>query len=113
MAEDTFKVVVVGAGISGLFIAEKLKRARIDFTVYAGRGFNGMLGGTGNDGFFFGDGRFNDDVVDGKSLFGWVEARDPNYRSIVIASTPAIATIQNMARPRMRDGHFLSANGDA
>jgi cation diffusion facilitator CzcD-associated flavoprotein CzcO len=34
MTQDTFKVVVVGAGISGLFIAEKLKRARIDFTVF-------------------------------------------------------------------------------
>ena len=34
MPEDTFRVVVVGAGISGLFIAEKLKRARIDFTVF-------------------------------------------------------------------------------
>ena len=32
MAERTFKVVVVGAGIAGLFMAEKLKRARIDFT---------------------------------------------------------------------------------
>lgn len=34
MAERTFRVVVVGAGIAGLFMAEKLKRARIDFTVY-------------------------------------------------------------------------------
>jgi cation diffusion facilitator CzcD-associated flavoprotein CzcO len=34
MAEHTFRVVVVGAGIAGLFMAEKLKRARIDFTVY-------------------------------------------------------------------------------
>ena len=34
MPEDTFKVVVVGAGIAGLFIAEMLKRARIDFSVF-------------------------------------------------------------------------------
>jgi cation diffusion facilitator CzcD-associated flavoprotein CzcO len=34
MPEDTFKVVVVGAGISGLFVAEMLKRARIDFSVF-------------------------------------------------------------------------------
>src|SRR4051812_22651237 len=29
-----FRVVVAGAGIAGLFMAEKLKRAGIDFTVY-------------------------------------------------------------------------------
>lgn len=34
MIEQEFKVVVAGAGIAGLFMAEKLKRARIDFTVY-------------------------------------------------------------------------------
>lgn len=34
MADRKFRVVVVGAGIAGLFMAEKLKRARIDFTVY-------------------------------------------------------------------------------
>ena len=33
-AEGDFRVIVVGAGISGLFMAEKLKRAGIDFTVY-------------------------------------------------------------------------------
>jgi cation diffusion facilitator CzcD-associated flavoprotein CzcO len=34
MEDRKFRVVVVGAGISGLFMAEKLKRAGIDFTVY-------------------------------------------------------------------------------
>ena len=34
MAARQFKVVVVGAGIAGLFMAEKLKRAGIDFTVF-------------------------------------------------------------------------------
>jgi cation diffusion facilitator CzcD-associated flavoprotein CzcO len=34
MAERKFKVVVAGAGIAGLFMAEKLKRASIDFTVF-------------------------------------------------------------------------------
>jgi cation diffusion facilitator CzcD-associated flavoprotein CzcO len=34
MAGRGFKVVVVGAGIAGLFMAEKLKRASIDFTVF-------------------------------------------------------------------------------
>jgi cation diffusion facilitator CzcD-associated flavoprotein CzcO len=34
MADRAFRVVVVGAGISGLFMAEKLTRAGIDFVVY-------------------------------------------------------------------------------
>src|SRR5438128_10266815 len=34
MAGRRFRVVVAGAGVSGLFMAETLKRARIDFTVY-------------------------------------------------------------------------------
>ena len=34
MEDRKFRVVVVGAGISGLYMAEKLKRAGIDFTVY-------------------------------------------------------------------------------
>jgi cation diffusion facilitator CzcD-associated flavoprotein CzcO len=41
-----FRVVVVGAGIAGLFMAEKLKRARIDFTVYEKAG---EVGGTWRD----------------------------------------------------------------
>ena len=34
MSERKFKVVIVGAGMAGLFMAEKLKRAGIDFAVY-------------------------------------------------------------------------------
>src|ERR1700754_1766747 len=34
MADRKFRVVVAGAGVSGPFMAETLKRARIDFTVY-------------------------------------------------------------------------------
>jgi Flavin-binding monooxygenase-like len=34
MAERRFRVVVARAGVSGLFMAETLKRARIDFAVY-------------------------------------------------------------------------------
>jgi cation diffusion facilitator CzcD-associated flavoprotein CzcO len=34
MAERNFKVVVAGAGVAGLFIAEKLKNVGIDFTIY-------------------------------------------------------------------------------
>src|SRR5437660_7838514 len=34
MAERKIRVVVVGAGVAGLYMAETLKRAGIDFTVY-------------------------------------------------------------------------------
>jgi cation diffusion facilitator CzcD-associated flavoprotein CzcO len=46
MTEGTFKVVVVGAGMAGLFIAEKLRRAGIDFTVFESAG---EVGGTWRD----------------------------------------------------------------
>jgi len=46
MAERKFRVVVVGAGIAGLFMTEKLKRAGIDFTVYEKAG---EVGGTWRD----------------------------------------------------------------
>src|ERR1700761_3400552 len=34
MADRKFRVIVAGAGVSGLFMAERLKQAGIDFTVY-------------------------------------------------------------------------------
>jgi flavin-dependent dehydrogenase len=34
MADRKFRVVVAGAGVSGLFMAETLKRAGSDFAVY-------------------------------------------------------------------------------
>ncbi|HZT52070.1 MAG TPA: NAD(P)/FAD-dependent oxidoreductase [Stellaceae bacterium] len=46
MAERKFRVVVVGAGIAGLFMTEKLKRAGIDFVVYEKAG---EVGGTWRD----------------------------------------------------------------
>ncbi|HVG50179.1 MAG TPA: NAD(P)/FAD-dependent oxidoreductase [Xanthobacteraceae bacterium] len=46
MAERKFKVVVAGAGVAGLFMAEKLKNAGIDFTVYEKAS---DLGGTWRD----------------------------------------------------------------
>ncbi len=46
MAERTFRVAVVGAGIAGLFMAEKLKRARADFVVFEKAG---EVGGTWRD----------------------------------------------------------------
>ena len=49
MTERKFRVVVVGAGMSGLFMAEKLKRARVDFTVYEK---SGEVGGTWRDNVF-------------------------------------------------------------
>ena len=50
MADRKFRVVVAGAGVSGLFMAETLKRARIDFAVYeragvGGYGFSAVQGG--------------------------------------------------------------------
>lgn len=46
MNERKFKVVVVGAGLPGLFMAEKVKRAGIDFTVYEK---SNEVGGTWRD----------------------------------------------------------------
>src|SRR5438132_11670549 len=49
MADRKFRVVVAGAGVSGLFMAETLKRARIDFTVYEKAA---EVGGTWRDNTF-------------------------------------------------------------
>src|ERR1700752_778376 len=43
MADRQFRVVVAGAGVSGLFMAETLKRAGINFPVYEKAG---EVGGT-------------------------------------------------------------------
>ena len=49
MAGRKFRVVVAGAGVSGLFMAETLKGAGIDFTVYEKAG---EVGGTWRDNTF-------------------------------------------------------------
>src|ERR1041385_4622278 len=49
MTDPGFRVVVAGAGVSGLFMAETLKRAGIDFTVYEKAG---EVGGTWRDNTF-------------------------------------------------------------
>src|SRR5215831_3198751 len=49
MADREFRIVVAGAGVSGLFMAETLKRAGIDFTVYEKAG---EVGGTWRDNTF-------------------------------------------------------------
>src|SRR4029077_1670715 len=49
MADRKFRVVVAGAGVSGLFMAETLKRAGIDFTVYEKAS---EVGGTWRDNTF-------------------------------------------------------------
>jgi len=49
MTDPGFRVVVAGAGVAGLFMAETLKRARIDFTVYEKAG---EVGGTWRDNTF-------------------------------------------------------------
>src|SRR6202048_4471581 len=49
MADRKFRVVVAGAGVSGLFMGETLKRAGIDFTIYEKAG---EVGGTWRDNTF-------------------------------------------------------------
>src|SRR5438876_10900903 len=49
MADRKFRVVVAGAGVSGLFMAETLKRAGMDFTVYEKAS---EVGGTWRDNTF-------------------------------------------------------------
>src|SRR5260370_8277412 len=49
MADRKFRVVVAGAGVSGLFMAETLKQAEIDFTVYEKAA---EVGGTWRDNTF-------------------------------------------------------------
>ena len=49
MADRGFRVVVAGAGVAGLFMAETLKRAGIDFIVYEKAG---EVGGTWRDNTF-------------------------------------------------------------
>jgi cation diffusion facilitator CzcD-associated flavoprotein CzcO len=49
MRDRRFRVVVAGAGVSGLFMAETLKRAGLDFTVYEKAG---EVGGTWRDNTF-------------------------------------------------------------
>jgi cation diffusion facilitator CzcD-associated flavoprotein CzcO len=49
MEDRGFRVIVAGAGVSGLFMAETLKRAGIDFTVYEKAG---EVGGTWRDNTF-------------------------------------------------------------
>jgi cation diffusion facilitator CzcD-associated flavoprotein CzcO len=49
MTDRDFRVVVAGAGVSGLFMAETLKQAGIDFTVYEKAG---DVGGTWRDNTF-------------------------------------------------------------
>jgi cation diffusion facilitator CzcD-associated flavoprotein CzcO len=78
MARRRFRVVVAGAGVSGLFMAETLKRARIDFTVYEKAG---DVGGTWRDNTFPG-------------LFVDVLSRNTSSRS-----SPTTTGRANMRRP--------------
>src|SRR5262245_19125386 len=49
MVDRRFRVVIAGAGVSGLYMAETLKHAGIDFTVYEKAG---DVGGTWRDNTF-------------------------------------------------------------
>jgi len=46
MREKSFRIVVVGAGVAGLYMAHELKRAKVDFTVYEK---SNEVGGTWRD----------------------------------------------------------------
>jgi cation diffusion facilitator CzcD-associated flavoprotein CzcO len=90
MTDPGFRVVVAGAGVAGLFMAETLKRARIDFTVYEKAG---EVGGTWRDNTF--PGLFVD-VFSRQYEFPF----DPNYNwSRKYAPAPEIqAYITKVAR---------------
>ena len=92
MTDQAFRVAVVGAGIAGLFMAEKLKRAGIDFTVYEKAG---EVGGTWRDNTY--PGLFVD-VLSRQYEFPF----QPNYGwSRTYASAPEIQSyIQKVADDR-------------
>ena len=69
MNQRKFKVVIAGAGMAGLFMAEKLKRAGIDFTVYEK---SNEVGGTWRDNTYPG---LYVDVLSRQYEFPF----DPNY----------------------------------
>src|SRR5438874_12639707 len=92
MVEREFRVVVVGAGVAGLFMAETLRRARIDFTVYEKAG---DVGGTWRDNTF--PGLFVD-VLSRQYEFPF----QPNYNwsRKYAPATEIWAYIKNVARHR-------------
>src|SRR5215472_11678718 len=99
MADRQFRIVVVGAGVSGLFMAETLKRAGIDFTVYEKAG---EVGGTWRDNTF--PGLFVD-VLSRQYEFPF----QPNYNwSRKYAPATEIWTyIKKVARSRPHQIHSL------
>src|SRR5438046_5611995 len=92
MVDREFRVVVAGAGVSGLFMAETLKRARVDFTVYEKAG---DVGGTWRDNTF--PGLFVD-VLSRQYEFPF----QPNYdwSRKYAQATEISAYIKNVARDR-------------
>ena len=92
MVDREFRVVVVGAGVAGLFMAETLRRARIDFTVYEKAG---DVGGTWRDNTF--PGLFVD-VLSRQYEFPF----QPNYNwsRKYAPATEIWAYIKNVARHR-------------
>src|SRR5260370_39191058 len=101
MADQRFRVVVAGAGVSGLFMAEPLKRAGIEFAVYEKAG---EVGGTWRDNTF--PGLFVD-VLSRQYEFPF----QPNYRwSRKYAPAAEIwAYIKKVARDRGL-GKFIRFN---
>ena len=101
MADREFRVVVGGAGVSGLFMAETLKRAGIDFTVYEKAG---EVGGTWRDNTF--PGLFVD-VLSRQYEFPF----HPNYdwSRKYAPATEILAYVQKVARDRGL-GKFIRFN---
>jgi cation diffusion facilitator CzcD-associated flavoprotein CzcO len=92
MADRKFRVVLAGAGVSGLFMAEMPKRARIDFAVFEKAG---EVGGTWRDNTF--PGLFVD-VVSRQYEFPFQPKYNWSRKSA--PATEIWAHIKNVARER-------------
>ena len=92
MTDRKFRVVVAGAGVAGLFMAETLRRAGIDFTVYEKAG---EVGGTWRDNTF--PGLFVD-VLSRQYEFPF--APNYNWSRKYAPATEILAYIKNVAYGR-------------
>src|SRR5215472_7876723 len=115
MADREFRVVVAGAGVSGLFMAETLKRAGIAFIVYEKAG---EVGGTWRDNTF--PGLFVDVLSRGNTSFrsspttiGRANTRQPPKFGHISKRLRAIAASPNSSVSTRRSSRLgsLTAGG--